>query len=148
MKISQVCGDTLVLLNLEMCIRVTNNGIKSLANCPNLEVLKLRNLGNVDDEGMIDIAKSCTKLHTLNMAGLHLIQDSTILTISQSCKALERISLVGLKHITDKSVQYLLANCTELEQVDLNNCPHISTEMKVKLGQKDVSNKTQNELRW
>lgn len=58
------------------------------------------------------------------------------------------VDMLTVQYITDNSVETVIKECLNLTQLDLHNCPLVSQNAKLKLGMKDVSKKTQQELKW
>ena len=78
---------------------------KMAAKLPkNLTSLSLKYGLNVEDAGVIEIAKSHTHLMSLNLCGCEKLTDSSILYVAHACVELEHLDVTGCLALTDESM--------------------------------------------
>ncbi|KAF3937589.1 hypothetical protein ABW19_dt0200840 [Dactylella cylindrospora] len=127
-------------------------------NCPDLEVLRLRTLTNIDDEcirlltglsnlrvleisdpgleltdqPIIDVLNSCgSGLKELNLNGCTYLTDSTLEAIGECCGRLEILSLEELELLTDEGIAKLFTSWSTnigLKELNLSRCSELKPE--------------------
>jgi len=134
----QTIGDQLTEFTVGDTARFNIEAYEALVdNCPNLEILRLKTLKNIDDASIrlltgltnlkvleisnpcqtitdgpiIDILNSCgSGLTELNLNGCQELTDATIAAIHETCGSLQILALEELDQVTDEVIANLFSN--------------------------------------
>ncbi|XP_014242278.1 F-box/LRR-repeat protein 4 [Cimex lectularius] len=103
---------------------LTPSGVKSLANCSQLEEIDLGwCLGvSIPGECLTALAAGCPKLRKLFVASLRGITDRDLIPFINNCPHLQQVDLLGIRNITPQICYRFLNTCKELRLFDLSFC--------------------------
>jgi hypothetical protein len=125
-EIIQVCGQRIKQLDIGDTL-MTDKGVIAIAeNCPNLEVIGLRNLPLVE-VGITLLCQNSLNLKSIDLGGCYEITDSAISAISKLEKLLE-INLEGLYLITEEKIKELINNCLHITRIEIPENPPLITQ--------------------
>ncbi|KAI3441434.1 uncharacterized protein J3R85_002345 [Psidium guajava] len=105
---------------------VDNEGLKYIARCSKLSILKLGICLNISDEGLSHIGKSCSKLVELDLYRSAGISGLGILEVARGCPSLQMINVSYCNDITDTSLMSL-SKCKRLNTLEIRGCPLITS---------------------
>ncbi|KAF5737268.1 putative F-box protein atfbl3 [Tripterygium wilfordii] len=105
---------------------IDDEGLKSIAGCSNLSILKLGICLNITDAGLSYVGTSCSKLKELDLYRSSGITDIGILAVARGCPDLEMINMSYCYGITDKSLQSL-SKCSRLNTCESRGCPLLTS---------------------
>ncbi|KAI3910340.1 hypothetical protein MKW92_026308 [Papaver armeniacum] len=126
----------LVEVHLER-LQVSDRGLASISNSPNLEILHLVKTpesswklhidgwrtNRIGDEGLIAIAKSCSNL-----------QELVLISLGSNCLNLERLALCGSESIGDAEISCIAAKFVALRKLCIKACPVSDSGMEALAG--------------
>lgn len=92
----------------------------------NIEVLYLKGLKNVTDDGVCAIAEQCSKLRVLELSNVPMT-DVAGLAIGQNLKNLEALYMRDNYLLTNDTVQSITEGCKKLLQLTLWGCIRLKT---------------------
>ncbi|KAF5747652.1 putative F-box protein atfbl3 [Tripterygium wilfordii] len=105
---------------------IDDEGLKSIARCSNLSILKLGICLNITDAGLAHVGMCCPKLKELDLYRSAGITDIGILAIARGCPDLEMINTSYCYDITDRSL-HSLSKCLRLNTFESRGCPLITS---------------------
>lgn len=105
---------------------VDDEGLKSIARCSKLSILKLGICLNITDEGLSHIGKSCSKLVELDLYRSAGITGLGIQEVARGCPSLETVNVSYCNDITDASLMSL-SKCKRLKTLEIRGCPLITS---------------------
>lgn len=109
-------GKELQILNLNACQRVSDIGLKTVAECcPKLQFFSIYWNLRVTDIGIHDLLKQCTQMTNLNLSGCKGITDKSLQTISDFCTGIKSLNLTRCLRLTDSGLITLLEACPNIE---------------------------------
>ncbi|SCV99370.1 LAFE_0A01684g1_1 [Lachancea fermentati] len=111
-------------LTLSECIFLTDNSIRSIANCAsNLRELNLSFCCSLTDASIELLCLGCPLLESLDLSFCgRAVSDVSSLAISMHLRQLRRISLKGCLRITRSGVDSLLGGFAPLSFIDISQC--------------------------
>ena len=111
------------VLDISRCIQLQDETLKLLAQhvSSTLEVLYIKGLNRVSDEGLIAICESCTKLKVLEVSHIP-ITDKSGMAIGTHLINLRALYMRDNFRLTNKSIDNITANCIKLSQLTLWGC--------------------------
>ena len=122
-------------LDVSRCNKLDNSTFILLSQTVNdsLEVLYMKGLTKVTDEGLVCICQRCHNLTVLEISNLN-ISDQSVLVLGNNLHKLKALFMRDNFRLTNKSIDVVTDKCTRLTQLSLWGC--------IKLG---VSNACQND---
>ncbi|XP_030439568.2 F-box/LRR-repeat protein 3 [Syzygium oleosum] len=105
---------------------VDDEGLKYIARCSKLSILKLGICLNITDEGLSHIGKSCSKLVELDLYRSAGITGLGIHEVARGCPSLETINVSYCNDIMDTSL-IALSKCERLNTLEIRGCPLITS---------------------
>jgi len=121
-----VCGPKLKHIDVgdTLC---TDKGLLSIAkNCPNLEIIGLRNLPIVE-EGIFLLCQNASNIKSIDMGGCYETTDNAIAAIAKLTGLVE-INLEGLYLISEASIKELVDNCKHINRIEIPENPTLITQ--------------------
>ncbi|CAJ1970729.1 unnamed protein product [Sphenostylis stenocarpa] len=126
-------------LKLGICLTITDNGLKHIANsCSKLRHLDLYRSSRITDEGIVAIALGCPSLKVVNIAYNCNITDSSLAFLSK-CQRLRTLEIRGCPHISPQGLSNIVAGCKHLEILDIKKCRKINDTGMVQLAQHSLN---------
>ena len=118
------CGTRLERLELQMCKRLTDASLVSVAaHCPNLTYVDVSGCSQLSDVGIRELAHSCTKLvHVDVRMCFGGVSDRSLLSLSRHCPALAHVAFQRSRTLKGSGVRALATRCTQLVHVQLVDC--------------------------
>ncbi|KAI5669292.1 hypothetical protein M9H77_19145 [Catharanthus roseus] len=111
---------SLVVLNLGECgPRITDIGGKAIANIKTLKRLNLSWLINVSNDTVSAIAKNCKNIMSLDLTGCEMVSGDGICSLA-ILHCLNELKLAHIASITATDLQYLLLRCESLRSIQLD----------------------------
>jgi hypothetical protein len=113
-------------LDISRCIHLDDSTLHLLSQhvSDTLEVLYIKGLRNVTDDGVISIAKSCSKLKVLEVSYIP-ITDQAGIAIGEHLTNLRAIYMRDNYLLTNRSIDVITEKCTRLEQLTLWGCTRL-----------------------
>ena len=113
-------------LDVSRCIQLDDSTLSLLAeHCSEtLEVLYIKSLRRVTDQGMLAICNTCAKLRVLEISNVPLT-DLSGMAIGQKLTSLNALYMRDNFRLTNQSVTSITSNCRRLEQLTLWGCTRI-----------------------
>ncbi len=108
----------LTSLNLSLCWRIKEPGLRALAQCPNLLSLNLSGCDQLTDAMLRELAL-CTKLTSVNLSHCDQLTDAIIAVLPNH---LTSINLSGCYRLTDGALIALAAERPNLTSLNLSRC--------------------------
>ena len=112
-NITRMFGASLKSLELSGCSLLTDQGLKVITRCENLETLDLGDLGSLNGTCLETISKKCTKLEQLDLYNGWAIQDEAF----ENCvfPNLTYLNCLECHRLTDTGLAYICNNFQSLE---------------------------------
>ncbi len=116
------CGDLRHLYMVD-CQNITDQSLKSLSHCRNLNVLNLADCVRISDTGIRYIVDSSCggKIRELNLTNCVRVGDIAIVNIHKRCHNLGYLSVCYCEHISEAGVE-LLGQTHSLASLDISGC--------------------------
>jgi hypothetical protein len=119
-------------LDISRCELLDNSTLKLISQhlSPLLEVLYMKGLKKVTDDGLISICQQCTKLKVLEISKLAITDESGI-AIGEHLTRLRALYMRDNYLLTNRSVDTITKKCTKLNQLTLwgsTRLQHLSFE--------------------
>ena len=141
---------------------ISSQGLTSLSSgCKMLETVFLRRCINIDDIGIINLAKHCKYVRKLNIGGCTLISDKSIEAIANlkflkcfnfsatditdegvnflcegpTSLSLHEVYMNKCKNLSDSSVRCLATSCLKLEVLIFHECPKMTDNSRLIIGE-------------
>jgi hypothetical protein len=113
-------------LDVSRCIQLDDSTLHLLSQhvSDTLEVLYIKGLRNVTDDGVISIAKSCSKLKVLEVSYIP-ITDQAGMAIGEHLTNLRAVYMRDNYLLTNRSIDVITEKCTRLEQLTLWGCTRL-----------------------
>jgi hypothetical protein len=113
-------------LDISRCIQLDDSTLHLLSQhvSDTLEVLYIKGLRNVTDDGVIAIAKSCSKLKVLEVSYIP-ITDQAGIAIGEHLTNLRAVYMRDNYLLTNQSIDVITEKCTRLEQLTLWGCTRL-----------------------
>ncbi|EGC35301.1 hypothetical protein DICPUDRAFT_78988 [Dictyostelium purpureum] len=112
------------------CPKISSSGISAIGfQCSELSVLNVSRSHNLNDAGIIDIAR-CRFLKRLLINDCTRISDISIIKVATNCPMLKEISLKGCTNIGEVAVLSLSTYCKRLQVIDFTDC-HLVTDLSI-----------------
>jgi DNA repair protein RAD7 len=127
--LSQDCPD-LRRLKISHNQKVTDEGIKHIANIPNLQHLSLEIYNTTSSPPYVKLLSSVgPALRTLSLSTVHYIDDSVLEAIHENCQKISKLRITDNEVLTDQGFANLFTNWYNppLTYVDLHKCRHIDS---------------------
>lgn len=107
-------------LDISRCVQLDDCTLQLLSeHCAGtLEVLYMKGLCNVTDEGIISISRACSKLEVLEISNIN-ITDRAGIAIGENLTMLRAFYGRDNYLLTNQSIDVITAKCTHLEQLTL-----------------------------
>ncbi|CAG8806668.1 24848_t:CDS:2 [Gigaspora margarita] len=112
-------------LDLRDCNKVTDIGVRQIAQYLNLEHLVLNSLGFINDEIIFIIVRSCPNISHFNLKFCN-VTDMAVETIAQLCRNIEYLNFYRSASITNKSISKLTKMCSKIQKLELGFCELIT----------------------
>jgi len=114
-------------LDISRCTQLDDNTMHLIANYlkKTLEVLYLKGLRKVTDNGLISICRSCCNLKVLEISNIP-ITDVGAICIGESLPQLNALYARDNYMLTNKSIDVITEKCTHLTELTLWGCNRIS----------------------
>eukprot|EP00941_MAST-03F_sp_MAST-3F-sp1_P003092 g3092.t1 len=109
----------LTSLNLWRVNKITNDGVKALAERLNLKTIVLSSCENVGDKGLLSLAMHCPGLENLYVSNCSLLSDKGLIAIAENCCKMKSIYLSNT-NASSLSLKALGKNCHQLQTIYLN----------------------------
>ncbi|KAJ1411210.1 hypothetical protein B484DRAFT_455657 [Ochromonadaceae sp. CCMP2298] len=110
--------------------------IKALArNCPELRVVDVQMALGVSDEGVAELSR-CAGLESLNIRWCFGVTDVSIVAIAQHCRGLHKVYLGRNDGVTDASLHALSLHCRTLDTLHLHKSKGVTEGALVTLAQR------------
>jgi F-box and leucine-rich repeat protein 2/20 len=115
-NLSKRCNEFLKALRLENCRWINDDAIQTLCiNCPNIEVINLKQCLNLTDKGFTSIGNCLSRLVDINLDSC-LITEDGLDAISNGCPLLESIDISWCKFLSVNSLLRLFRHsCQNLK---------------------------------
>jgi hypothetical protein len=110
-------------------IEVTDNLLKKIASCEQLQSLDLSDCEGVTDAGVSELA-ACKHLQSLNLRLCRKVSDSGLKELAR-CPRLQSLDLQNCARVTDEGIKALTA-CQTLQELYLGGCANDVTEVGLK----------------
>jgi len=125
-------------LDISRCIQLDDSTLKLLSvhTSETLEVLYMKGLRRVTDEGLISICCSCSKLKVLEISNIP-VTDQAGIAVGENLTLLTALYMRDNYLLTNQSIDVITENCTSLEQLTLWGCTrlqHLSFDQPDKSG--------------
>lgn len=127
-------------LDVSGCHQLDDSTLQLLAQFANatLQVLYLKSLNKVTDQGIVAICQSCHQLRVLDISNLHALTDEGAgMAIGENLTQLRALYLRDNYRFTNQSIDIITEKCTFLTQLTLWGCiklQHLSFEQPEQLG--------------
>ena len=114
----------LTTLDISRCINMDNSTLLLVSEHlgDRLEVLYLKGLSRVDDEGLINICKSCRLLRVLEISAIPHITDQSGKAIGEKLPMLEALYMRDNYQLTNESIDRITSQCKKLSLLTLWGC--------------------------
>lgn len=111
------------VLDISRCTQLHDETLKLLAQhvSSTLEVLYIKGLVRVSDDGLIAVCEACTKLKVLELSHIP-ITDKSGIAIGTHLINLRALYMRDNFRLTNQSIDIITANCTKLSQLTLWGC--------------------------
>jgi len=111
-------------LDISRIPSITNETLHLISNHvgPRLEVLYMKGLRNVTNEGVVHLVKSCRNLRVLDVSRVHQLDDEVGKAIGTYLNELEVLHGRDNYHWTNDGVDVITRNCRKLVQLTLWGC--------------------------
>lgn len=119
---------TLQRLKISHNQKVTDEGVKIIANLPKLEHLSLEFYKDTDSQPYVDILKSVgAQLRTFSLSTVHYIEDVVLEAIHDHCRNLTKLRITDNEALTDQGFANLFTAWPNppLAFVDFHKCRHV-----------------------
>lgn len=123
------CPD-LVRLKVSHNQKITDEGIKHVADFPNLEHLSLEVYKPTSSEAYVEVLDNIgEKLRTFSLEAVPYIDDSVLEAVHENCLHLSKLRLTENETFTDAGFAYLFSNWLNppLTYIDLHACRHLES---------------------
>lgn len=87
-----------------------------------LEVLYIKGVRGVSDDGIVQLVKSCNRLKVLDISHMHQLTDKSGVAIGQNLSELETFHARDNYKMTNNSVDVIFQNCDKLVQATFWGC--------------------------
>jgi hypothetical protein len=113
-------------LDISRCIQLDDSTLHLLSQhvSDTLEVLYIKGLRQVTDDGVISIAQSCSKLKVLEVSYIP-ITDQAGIAIGEHLTNLRAVYMRDNYLLTNRSIDVITEKCTRLEQLTLWGCTRL-----------------------
>lgn len=128
--IVQLAHRNLVHLSLHACPLISSEGLLWLGGSAgavgnSMRKLKFLDIGecaDINDRGVISIAKGCPRLQCLNFEELHNLTDQSILALTEHCANVQLANFMGCQLLTSKSIVAIGKKWPKLLSLNLSRC--------------------------
>mmetsp|Transcript_4912 Transcript_4912/g.7988 ORF Transcript_4912/g.7988 Transcript_4912/m.7988 type:complete len:503 (-) Transcript_4912:210-1718(-) len=136
LEMVQYCPN-LLELDIHHCNRVLNDLLVTLisALCPLLQRLNLSNCRRLTDSGIRALAQNCNDLKILSLEGVFQITDTGIRAIANNCSQLTTIDISLCERVTDTGFRHLVQSCPVLNTINISECENLTGEAIAAIGQ-------------
>ena len=113
---------TMTNLDASRCNTIMTNATLQLLSQQlhtTVEVLYIKNLDLISDEGLVCVGTTCTKLKILDISYCRNITNESIIAIGENLLKLEAFFARDNFCISDDWIQSILLNCIKLKQLSL-----------------------------
>ncbi|XP_027332535.1 F-box/LRR-repeat protein 3-like [Abrus precatorius] len=122
-------------LKLGLCLKITDNGLKHIANsCSDLKHLDLYRSSRITDEGITAISLGCPSLEVINIAYNNNVTDTSLVSLSK-CLKLRTLEIRGCPQISPAGLSNIAVKCRHLEMLDIKKCYKINDSGMIQLAQ-------------
>lgn len=113
-------------LDISRCNQLDNSTLHMLSNhlSSTLQVLYLKGLRKVTDEGLISVCRSCKGLRVLEISNVPITDDGG-LAIGENLKQLKALYMRDNYLLTSRSVDVIAKECTRLTELTLWGCTRL-----------------------
>jgi hypothetical protein len=113
-------------LDISRCVQLDDSTLHLLSQhvSDTLEVLYIKGLRKVTDDGVISIAQSCSKLKVLEVSYIP-ITDQAGIAIGEHLTNLRAVYMRDNYLLTNRSIDVITEKCTRLEQLTLWGCTRL-----------------------
>ncbi|XP_042059951.1 EIN3-binding F-box protein 1-like [Salvia splendens] len=118
----------LVKVNLSKCINLSDNAVSAISKLhgETIELLNLDGCRRVTDTSLIEIARNCLSLSELDVSQSGITDYGVTALAAAKQMNLQILSVAGCSLISDKSVPFLMALGKTLVGMNIQHCPGIS----------------------
>lgn len=95
-------------------------------NCPDLELVYLKNSETMSDNAIISLGVNCPKLTTLVLFYCYVLGDPGMATIYENCPNITILDVSHLDNITDELFQKMILKWRKLERLYVIGCSNVT----------------------
>ncbi|KAL3141416.1 hypothetical protein ABBQ32_004985 [Trebouxia sp. C0010 RCD-2024] len=129
-------GNSLEILNLNACQRVTDAGVIMLvAQSPNLRQLSLYWNVHITDTPLYKVAALCNQLTHLNLSGCKRVTDEGLTAVAGKCHRLVDVDLTRCMEVTVKGYIAIATGCRQLQTLRMYACANVNDAVLQACGQ-------------
>jgi len=132
-------GRYLINLNLTNCINLTDNTLRRIATCPNLEELELFGNGNFTDTGLLSVLQGCPSLRSLHLQNCIGLTDQSCLNIAKYSTKLQYLDIYGCHLMTEDGIVAMLKEFP-IKELNVTRFPHQQLKLNVKITSSQAAN--------
>jgi hypothetical protein len=119
----------LKVLDIGECFDIEDKGIVAIARgCPRLQMINLEELHNLTDVAIMALAESCPDMRLISLAGCQKLTNKSIVAMGKNWPKLVSINLTRCRSVTDKGIKSLAFGCKNLQAINLAGLLKISEE--------------------
>jgi bacterioferritin-associated ferredoxin len=123
---------TITSLNLNDLQKITNEGLRHIAEFHQLEELHLYSCKGFSDEPWAKICQGCPQLKILDLKDANTLTSQALKAVA-TCSQIRELDLGGLMEINDEGLEFIANGLPKLEKIDLNFCWRITDAGVMKL---------------
>eukprot|EP01033_Poteriospumella_lacustris_P013866 gene13866-9913_t len=117
------------ILDVGECVDIEDRGVIAVARgCPKLRMLNLEELHNLTDASLAALTEGCADMQVINLTGCQKLTNKSIVAIGKRWSKLVSINLSRCRSITDKGLKNIAFGCKALQAINLAGLLKISEE--------------------
>ena len=127
--IAKFCGNSLEVLHVRNCWKITNNGLKEIAAyCNNAATIDFCGCWEITDDGMTALSLKCTRIRSVDLSNCRKITDVGLHALISNCTNLRDIIISYCKAVSDAFLSFVATGCPNVRRVNLQRCIGITDQ--------------------
>ena len=90
--------------------------------------LDARDVPQVTDVGLAEIAAECHALERLDITGCPLVTDKGLIAVTQGCPELKSLTIEACSGVANEGLKAIGRCCAKLQAVNIKNCAHVDDQ--------------------